>query len=74
MTVLYGPCIGPFVRLSGCLPAGSPQCPSTSETKEVCLKRLSVIVLALFVPLAMQASQRVMVIEDVTAGRTAEQD
>jgi len=31
------------------------------------MKRLSVLVLALLVPMAMQASQRVMVIEDVTA-------
>jgi hypothetical protein len=39
----------------------------TSEAKEVSVKRLSVIVLVLFVPMTLQASQRVMVIEDVTA-------
>jgi hypothetical protein len=38
-----------------------------SETKEVCMKRLSVLALVLLVPLTLQASQRVMVIEDVTA-------
>jgi hypothetical protein len=39
----------------------------TSEKQEVRMKSLSIFVLALLVPLTLSASQRVMVIEDVTA-------
>jgi len=68
MTVLHGSGLDPLFGLGGRLARASRNvCSASNNNKEVCVKYLSAILLALLIPLSLWASQRVMVFEDVTA-------